>query len=198
MLLKRLSTKLTLEMISSGLVKEEDREVYEYGIEVVAALLINFLSSVVIFSVFGMLLEGLLFFAVFFPIRTYSGGHHMESHLGCYILSMAIMLIFVLCIRVIPESGYLIISLAFVAFSSLVVILLSPVEDKNRPIDEVERKVYRKKSLRVLAVELLAFAGLLVLGQERAALIISIAQAVTAVSMLFALLSRIVNIRRKS
>lgn len=122
----------------------------------------------------------------------------MESHLGCYILSMAIMLIFVLCIRVIPESGYLIISLAFVAFSSLVVILLSPVEDKNRPIDEVERKVYRKKSLRVLAVELLAFAGLLVLGQERAALIISMAQAVTAVSMLFALLSRIVNIRRKS
>ena len=77
------------------------------------------------------------------------------------------------------------------------VILLSPVEDKNRPIDEVERKVYRKKSLRVLAVELLAFAGLLVLGQERAALIISMAQAVTAVSMLFALLSRIVNIRRK-
>ena len=146
MLLKRLSAKLAAEMVSAGAVKEEDREVYEYGIEVVAALLINILSSVVLFSVFGMLVEGLIFFAFFFPLRTYSGGHHLASHLGCYILSMAIMLLVILSIRLVPESGYFATSLLLAAFSSLIV-LFSPIEDRNRPLDEKEKVIYRKKAL---------------------------------------------------
>jgi len=190
MLLKRLSAKLAAEMVSAGAVKEEDREVYEYGIEVVAALLINILSSVVLFSVFGMLVEGLIFFAFFFPLRTYSGGHHLASHLGCYILSMAIMLLVILSIRLVPESGYFATSLLLAAFSSLIVLLFSPIEDRNRPLDEKEKVIYRKKSLKVLAVELLAILLLIILRKERATFIASTALAVTALSMLFALKNR--------
>lgn len=196
MLLKRLSVKLTSAMISSGTVKEEDREVYQYSIEVVAAVLINILSSVVLFSVFGMLIECLLFFAIFFPLRTYSGGHHMASHLGCYLLSMLIMLLVIICIRIIPEGTYFASSVLLVAFSSMTIILFSPIEDRNRPIDEIERPIYRRKSLKVLAVELLAFLLLLILSMERAAFIVSIALAVTALSMLFALLNRTIYIRK--
>lgn len=40
------------------------------------------------------------------------------------------------------------------AAAALVVIVLSPVEDKNKPLDEIEHKVYKKRAIIIAAIEL--------------------------------------------
>lgn len=196
MLFRRMSIRLTSEMISAGAIEEEDREVYQYTLEVFAAMIVSILSSVILFTVFGRLKEGLLFLVVFFPLRTYSGGYHASSHLKCYLLSMAIMLLVVFCLRIIPNSAYFATSAPLVLLSSVTIILLAPVEDRNRPLDEEEKVVYRRKSLKVLAVVILAFLLLLILRMGLVCLIISMALAVTAISMIIAKLSYAISVRK--
>lgn len=193
MFYRRISVSLTDRMITAGVVKEEDRDVYQYSIEVVAALIVNIVSACALFVVFGRLSEGLIFFAVFFPLRTYSGGYHASTHLKCYLLSMAIMLIVICCLSIISQSSYYMLSAVLGFFSTLTIFMFSPVEDKNRPLDEKEVKVYRKISLRVLAVEGLALILLLISHMEFYALVVSLGLAVTAVSVIIAELNKLVK-----
>lgn len=41
------------------------------------------------------------------------------------------------------------------AISALIIFVLSPVEDKNKPLDKIELKVYRKRTLLILLAELI-------------------------------------------
>jgi accessory gene regulator B len=195
MFFRRISVSLTTRMISAGVVKEEDRDVYQYSIEVVTALIVNIVSTFILFVVFGRLLECIIFFAVFSPLRTYSGGYHASTHLKCYLLSMAMMLIVIFCLSIISESAYYMISAVLGLFSTLTIFMFSPVEDKNRPLDEKEVKVYRKISLRVLAVEGLALILLLISHMEFYALVVSLGLAVTAVSVIVAKLNQLIRQR---
>ena len=41
------------------------------------------------------------------------------------------------------------------AISALIIFVLSPAEDKNKPLDKIELKVYRKRTSLILLVELI-------------------------------------------
>lgn len=43
---------------------------------------------------------------------------------------------------------------AVLAVSVFVILALSPVEDKNKPLDEVEHKVFKRRTMLITAVEL--------------------------------------------
>ena len=40
------------------------------------------------------------------------------------------------------------------AAAALVVLILAPVEDRNKPLDEIEYKVYKRRTILISAVEL--------------------------------------------
>lgn len=71
---------LTDYVIYKGMVKEEERSIYEYGFVVAME---TGLSLIIIFFVAGilhMVVEGILFFIVFIPLRSYAGGLHLEHY----------------------------------------------------------------------------------------------------------------------
>ncbi|NLM62282.1 MAG: accessory gene regulator B family protein [Clostridiales bacterium] len=193
MFYRRISVGLTARMISAGVVKEEDRDVYQYSIEVVAALIVNFVSALILFLVFGRLSEGLIFFAVFFPLRTYSGGYHASTHLKCYLISMALMLAVIFCLNNTSQTDYYMLSAVLGLFSILTVFMLAPVEDKNRPLDDKEIAVYRGKSLKLLAVDGAALILLLIFRMEFYAYVVSLGLSVTAASIIVAKLNRLIS-----
>lgn len=41
------------------------------------------------------------------------------------------------------------------AVAMLVVFVLSPIEDRNKPLDEIEHKVYKRRTILIAAAELL-------------------------------------------
>ena len=43
---------------------------------------------------------------------------------------------------------------AVLVAATLVVLVLSPVEDRNKPLDEIEHKVYKRRTILIAAVEL--------------------------------------------
>lgn len=85
--MKRIAEVLTDYVIQKGMVKEEDRELYEYGFTMTIEVGLFVLSCLFISLYLHMLMEGILFFLIFAPLRSYAGGLHLDKFRSCFILS---------------------------------------------------------------------------------------------------------------
>lgn len=61
--------------------------IYQYGMQVALEIGLSFITSIVICCIWGKIAEGIIFFAIFIPLRSYLGGFHMKSYGVCYICS---------------------------------------------------------------------------------------------------------------
>lgn len=147
----KLSEYITQRLENEKVIQPDNRELYKYGFQQGLILLLNFATSVVIGVIFGRILESILILAAYIPLRSYAGGHHSDSSEKCYIVSTMITIIWMLILKFseLPASCWGIILL----IGTAVCFILSPVENLQKPLDESETKVYRKRSLIVLTVE---------------------------------------------
>lgn len=147
----KLSEYITQRLENEKVIQPDNRELYRYGFQQGLILLLNFVTSVVIGVIFGKVLDSVLILASYIPLRSYAGGHHSDSSEKCYIISTMITVIWVLILQFseLPTSCWGIILL----IGAAVCFVLSPVENLQKPFDEDEAHVYRKRSLIVLASE---------------------------------------------
>ena len=81
-------------------------------------------------------------------IRTYAGGYHAKSQFGCYIFSTVAVTVILMGIKHITFSCFI----YFIAtlISATVIYVLSPIENINKPLSQIEKEVYGKKA-KILA-----------------------------------------------
>ncbi|WP_084326326.1 accessory gene regulator ArgB-like protein [Lacrimispora aerotolerans] len=152
---RRLSIRIADQLISMGRFMEEDRAIYQFGLEMLFLNLVNLLSAAFIGLFMGQLLECFLFLALFIPLRCHAGGYHAENPLCCYFLSNAVIVFVLLLLRTPPvmmERGA---GVAFLTLSAGMAAILAPVENLNKPLDEVEKRVYGFRTRIVLIIEVL-------------------------------------------
>lgn len=144
------SNKLASLLIEYGIIKSDDRDLYVYGIHQACLFILNIATTIVVGLVLGMLWESIIFSLAYIPIRTYAGGYHSKTQLRCYFLSVMITVASLLAIKLIPWNGF--ICAVIILYTGIVVISLAPVEDSNKPLDEQEKAVYRKRTNIILGV----------------------------------------------
>lgn len=152
-LLTRLSRKIVNDLTRSDIVKAEDAEIYIYGINQILMYSINISSALIIGLIFGKFFEAAVFIVAYCSLRSFAGGYHAKTPLRCYVFSVIMLIIVLVGIKYLYLTGwmYYVVLLA----AALVVIVLSPVEDKNKPLDEIEHKVYKRRAIFIAAAELL-------------------------------------------
>ncbi len=150
-ILAKLSSKIGNNLVRSNIIKEEDAEFYIYGINQIFVSVLNVSSALIIGLILGVFLESAVFMAAYIPLRSFAGGYHAKTPTRCYILSLIIIVIVLFGIKYIPVWN--IVYYVVLAGGVLVVILLSPVEDKNKPLDGIEQKVYKKRVVFIAAAE---------------------------------------------
>lgn len=152
-LLAKLSRKIGDDLVQSNIVKAEDAEIYIYGINQILTSVLNVSSALIIGLILGTFFEVMVFMAAYIPLRIFAGGYHAKTPLRCYIFSLIMLIVVSIGMK------YLLLSeLAYYAALSaalLIVLVISPVEDKNKPLDEIEHKVYKKRALIIAATELM-------------------------------------------
>lgn len=156
--MEKLSHKIGDDLVRSGVVKEEDAEVYIYGINQILAYVLNASSSLIIGLIFGVTFEIIIFMAAYIPLRSFAGGYHAKTPLRCYIFSVIMLIVVSIGLKYLSVSEW--VYYAVLLASVLGVLVLSPVEDINKPLDEMEHKVYKKRAIIIAAIEL-AFSILL-------------------------------------
>ena len=81
----KLSDKITDILISNNAVKQEDHEIYYYGVQQGITLLLNILTTIVIALVCGDLWQCMVFMLSFVLSRSYAGGYHARTPDRSYI-----------------------------------------------------------------------------------------------------------------
>ena len=152
-MIAKFAKKINEILIQKEIVQKEDAELYQYGIENGIVVAGNLLASGIFGIVTGrpgLVLVFLLFYA---SLRSYSGGSHCKSRIGCFLISMAILSIPVytheFVMNNVPATVILMIGIAAV----VVILILSPVESINKPLDDEEKKYYARVTHCIVALQ---------------------------------------------
>lgn len=152
-------------IIRKGMAEESDREMYEYAFEIAAEMGLFAATCIVTALCLQMLWEGILFFVLFIPLRSYAGGLHMETFTSCFCMSCLAFFGVLLTVRYIEiPGGCLIIILCLL---EIAVYMLYPVENVNRDVDEEENVYFKKKLKGFLFLDFLIAIICLLLKKDR-------------------------------
>lgn len=188
-----ISNILTNYIIKNGNIEEEDRDIYEYGFHSAIAMISNTATFLLICYIFNMFHEGIVYGILFMILRVYAGGVHLSSNIRCYILSSTVLIGTLILIKYTMMNDGLMLVLS--AFSSAIIYFLSPVEDKNKPLDDVERREYKKRTRTILKLDIFLFIVLFLNNHARFAYIVSILLVEMAIFMVLGTIKN--NIIRK-
>lgn len=143
-------TKLVENLHKEELISEEDKIIYLFGLKELISLIINVFTIILIGIIFGELI-GVMFFAIsFMTLRKYAGGYHAPTPVRCYMMTCTVLAGSAIVLKNIDFSnGGIILGLCI---SAAVILIMSPVECKNKPLDSLEKKIYRKKALFIWGV----------------------------------------------
>lgn len=94
-------------------------------------------------------------------LRRYSGGFHCKTAEICLLVSFLMYLLAIFGYEFVSFIPNMVYGISTV-LSSVIVLIFSPVEDKNRPLDETEKVLYRQKAMIALCIiHALEFAALI-------------------------------------
>lgn len=85
--MEKLSIRLANLLLKKHCIEESMHSIYQYGLQMILEVGCSFITSIIICCLCGMIVEGIVFFSVFIPLRSYLGGFHMKSYGACFICS---------------------------------------------------------------------------------------------------------------
>ena len=176
-----LASKITAWCKRQGEMSESQVVAVTYGIELFFDTVLKLIGLILLGIVFGRLPEVLLSIACFSSLRSFAGGVHMETSLGCF-LSM-VFVCFASCLGAevitgVPAVLQLVISLLNIVLN----VLFAPFFTQNNPIED--KKILKRKRAGAVALSLILMAAAWVIPDWRLKLLILIPVTIESLSIL--------------
>lgn len=180
--------KYTDKLIAKEIIKSEDKDLYTYGFQQGLIILANILTTILIGFIFGMIWQSVVFMMAYIPLRSFAGGFHAKTPIRCYLYSIVLTSAVLSAVKFIPWSDFMVIGLALVA--GIIIFLLAPVADSNKPLDQNEVVVYKKRSRLILVLEVGILMLLLLIGIKNIPSVISVSLLALSVMLIMGKLNR--------
>jgi len=151
----------TADLLSANhIIKEDDKEIYAYGIEVILSTVINLALIVVIGICLGYFTETAIFILSFASLMVYAGGYHARTHAGCIATFTLIYLANIGIVSITPDwlKGPISIGAAILAY--VYIWINAPIEHKNRPFEGDEYNRFKGICRIILVIEFIAVMAL--------------------------------------
>ena len=124
--------KITGYWVTKGIITEEDKDIYVYGLDLVLFSVLNLLIITLTAVITGRLFESTLLIAVAVPLQVCGGGYHAKTHLNCFLITY----IGWWCAVLLAPNINSITAIGLAIFSVIVVFILAPVANENVPISD--------------------------------------------------------------
>ena len=82
-------TKLTNSCIRKGYFPEEDRELYEYGFDIIIYTIWSTVVLLLLGAVLRQFWAAVIIVSIFYVFQSSGGGYHANSHLKCFLFMLA-------------------------------------------------------------------------------------------------------------
>lgn len=147
--MEKLAKRIVDRLIIKGYVVEKQRNIYEYGVRQMIMYFGDLVGILIIGMYENAVWETLGIAVLFMLLQRYAGSYHAPVRWLCYVGSMVMIIASV--------EGYLTlqdqeINIWFLFILAGGIVFLSPVENKNKPLDEKEKKVYKRKCIQICVI----------------------------------------------
>lgn len=133
------------------------------------SILVYFVEFLIISLLTQTLASSLCFLGSLFIVRKVAGGHHANSYISCNILSTANHILFVILVKLVNVDTYYTFITLTLLFSAATILLIAPVDHKNKPFIKNEYKRYKLLSSLyciVLGIVVLLVSGNMIPASE--------------------------------
>lgn len=178
-----ISQKLVRFLLNKDVIQQENIEIYQFGIEQFLTTFLNILTTLVLGILFNEVIQGILFVTAFMILRSYSGGYHASTPIRCYLFSIFSIVAALSVMKFTEINNFICIGLLLL--SGMVVILLSPVSTVNKPLDNIERVVYRKKAIFIWCAETFVAFAFIGFNISKVSICIMLAQVLISIALVF-------------
>ncbi len=163
-MIEKLAEKIVSWQIKKKYISQKDRALYCYAYGLLVGQAVNLLIACFLAILFHEYILLVVYLISYIPLRAYSGGHHATSYGICTIVSTVILIVVCLLKKILPISANLYLGICTMLIGRYFIFHIVPVEAKNKPLDESEKKKYRKKSIQIWGIEVVVWISLNMLG----------------------------------
>ena len=168
-MISKLSERIAVGLKRAYVIEEKDIDLYSYGFFV----LLSRMSFLVLTLLFGILMnitvESILFYFLFVLLRAYAGGVHASKEWMCLCFTSMAMLLSALGIKLLIQIDSIVVPLIITIISSAIVLVLSPLDTKEKPLTNDERKKYKEITIVIVTLYLVGVFGFLITGLNQLA-----------------------------
>ncbi len=140
---RKLALNVTQLFIRQNIIDKNKKDIYQYGFE----LLISGIVYAILFLILSLfthtVIPSIIFWLGLFGVRKTAGGHHSSSYMSCHLLFTANHILLIVLLKLIHSQLYFALSSSFLIFGCFCVMLLGPVDHKNKPFIKTEYKRYK-------------------------------------------------------
>lgn len=146
-MIAELSNRIVDRLVTRGNIPCEEKEIYQYGAELLLSDFVNFSLILLLGAAFGRIGTSILFLISFVPIRRFTGGYHASSHLRCRTAMIATFLLLLLTSYLFPVDKPIQVFLINAA-SVLVIARFAPIENPNKPLSDESIRINRQRAIQ--------------------------------------------------
>ncbi|WIV11590.1 accessory gene regulator B family protein [Proteiniborus sp. MB09-C3] len=140
------------KMKDNNAIDEENMDMYVFGIEILLITIIKYLGLFIISLLLGVVKEAIAFTLAFSMLRIQAGGVHLESFWQCFVITNIITFSFIFLSKALPISHTPLYSVIMLIISAILVLAFAPVDTENKRLNELEKKLYKKRSIYVIII----------------------------------------------
>ena len=157
-MLKRIAEKVVNGMMKYGTIPREEKELYVFGVYQTIISGIEILLMLVTGIFWNVAWQCVSFLIVFMVLRRYAGGFHASTLPRCVLMSWSMV-----CIGCIWAKNLMLdtrLQIALLLFSGIFIILFAPIPDVHKKLYDYEIQKYRRFSLEIWLVYVMAYVVL--------------------------------------
>lgn len=136
-LVSKIVTFLTEQEVISS--ESDVQDFYRYGIEISISSFLNIFLVLLLEIIINHIAESIIFLLLFILIRSFTGGYHADTYFRCNLLMCTTFILTALANSIFSNKFSLLIIIVLICVTELIVSILGPIENKNKPIDDSKR-----------------------------------------------------------
>ena len=143
---------ITEWMEKNGIIESDKKIVVKWGIRNILDTIFNVLTFAIIGLLMKMPLETVIFTLGYIPLRSYAGGYHAKTPFRCWIVSNSILFSALMIVHCMSDHPFVLLIFALMSITALVILM--PVSDIHKPLDNNDKHRYKITGIWIIFVEI--------------------------------------------
>lgn len=174
-MIKKIADRIVDYQIKISMIKSEEKRIYQYGYIILLEYCINIVAAALIAVVFKAHWIMLAYTVSYILLRSYAGGYHAKTSLGCFCMSVCVLILAIGIIRGISDWKMVEILFATEVFMIPYVFMRIPIPIENKPMNDNEKRHFGRRTRILYLLETVVEIALLAVGWRQSALAILLA-----------------------